>query len=49
MRIDAGTEGGDQFTFRQKEILEIFRGFHQANRHKMEPIPVCVIPESLKQ
>lgn len=49
MRIEAGTEADDQFTPRQKEILEIFRGFHRANKHKMEPIPVCVIPESLKQ
>jgi len=49
MRIEAGTAADDQFTPRQKEILEIFRGFHRANKHKMEPIPVCVIPESLKQ
>lgn len=49
MRIKYGTEACDQLTPRQREVLDIFRGFHQANRHKMEPIPVCVIPESLKR
>ena len=48
MQVEAGTEAGDQLTPRQKKILEIFRGFHRANRHKMSPIPVCVIPDSLK-
>jgi NAD+ synthase len=33
---------------RQKEVLSIYRTFHQANRHKMEPIPVCKIPEALR-
>ncbi len=49
MGVEAGTEAGEQLTPRQNEILEIYRGFHQANKHKMEPIPVCKIPESLKQ
>ena len=33
---------------RQREVLAIYRRFHQANRHKMEPIPVCRIPADLK-
>lgn len=33
---------------RQREILEIYRRFHRANRHKMEPIPVCHIPDELR-
>ena len=33
---------------RKKEVLKIFKKFHQANRHKMIPIPVCVIPERYK-
>jgi NAD+ synthase len=32
---------------RQKHVLEIFRTRHQANKHKMEPIPVCHIPPRL--
>jgi NAD+ synthase len=33
---------------RQKEVLSIYRKLNRANRHKMEPIPVCVIPKNLK-
>jgi NAD+ synthase len=32
---------------RQQEVLTIFKKFNQANRHKMVPIPVCIIPEDL--
>ena len=34
---------------RQKEVLNIYNNFHRANKHKMEPIPVCEIPESIKR
>jgi NAD+ synthase len=33
---------------RQQEVLAIFDRRKAANRHKMEPIPVCVIPAGLK-
>ena len=33
---------------RQTEVLSIYRKLNAANRHKMEPIPVCVIPQELK-
>ncbi len=33
---------------RQKEVLAIFQKFNRANRHKMDPIPVCRIPEALR-
>lgn len=33
---------------RQKEVLKIYNSFHQANKHKMLPIPVCNIPKELK-
>jgi len=32
----------------QKQVLAIYRRFHTANKHKMGPIPVCIIPESFK-
>lgn len=35
-------------TERQREVLAIFDRRHAANRHKMEPIPVCTIPAALK-
>ncbi len=34
---------------RQLDVLKIYRRFNTANRHKMIPIPVCVIPEDFKQ
>ena len=33
---------------REKEVLEIYNNFHNANKHKMVAIPVCEIPEGLK-
>lgn len=33
---------------RQKEVLQIYHRLHKMNRHKMEPIPVCIIPASLR-
>ena len=33
---------------RQNEVLAIYRRFNKLNRHKMEPIPVCRIPQALK-
>ena len=33
---------------RQRQALEIYIRLHKANRHKMEPIPVCKIPRELR-
>ena len=41
-----GDESG--LSVRQREVLAIFRRLHKANRHKMEPIPVCMIPDERK-
>lgn len=42
--------GGDESALddRQREVLAIYRRMHAANRHKMDPIPVCAIPDSLR-
>lgn len=37
-----------ELTTRQLEVLELYKKLHFANRHKMEPIPVCVIPKEFK-
>lgn len=34
---------------RQEKIISIYKGFHAANQHKMDPIPVCHIPQGLKE
>ena len=39
----------NELSDRQKEVLKIYRSYHQANKHKMEPIPVCELPLVLKE
>jgi len=41
---------GDRATLtpRQAEVLSIYERRHAANKHKMEPIPVCMIPDALR-
>lgn len=33
---------------RQNEVLNIYKRLNKINKHKMNPIPVCLIPENLK-
>jgi NAD+ synthase len=37
-----------QLSERERQVLAIYHRLHKANRHKMDPIPVCLIPEALK-
>jgi NAD+ synthase len=41
------THDAEKLSQRQKEVLGIYRKLHAANRHKMDPIPVCEIPGDL--
>jgi NAD+ synthase len=34
---------------RELEVLEIYSRLNKNNQHKMQPIPVCFVPELLKQ
>ena len=36
------------FSGREREVMEIYEKRHQANLHKMVPIPVCEIPREWK-
>ena len=36
------------FLGREREVFEIYTRFNSSNQHKMNPIPVCEIPENLK-
>ena len=47
MQFAAESIPEDQLSARQKEVLSIYRRLQQANRHKMDPIPVIKIPASL--
>ena len=48
MRFTAENGDEDILDARQKAVLTIYRRFNQTNRHKMEAIPVCRIPNDLK-
>ena len=44
---DAGKKAED-FSGRKKEVFTIFKKLNTINQHKMLPIPVCEIPQTLK-
>lgn len=46
-RADGGTSTA-ALSERQREVLSIYDSRNAANKHKMEPIPVCLIPPELK-
>ena len=48
MSIDGSHVDESALSDRQQEVLNIFRRFNSANRHKMESIPVCTIPDNLR-
>lgn len=38
----------EDYAGREREVMGIYRRLNQANRHKMVPIPVCIIPDELR-
>ena len=36
------------FSGREKSVFEIYKRLNASNKHKMDPIPVCIIPKTLK-
>ncbi|MWB95257.1 NAD(+) synthase [Flavobacterium sp. GA093] len=48
MLAAASGKTGADFTGREKSVFEIYKRLNTNNKHKMDPIPVCVIPEMLK-
>lgn len=48
MKMDAEGKMVENFSGREKEVFIIYKKFNSANQHKMIPIPVCEIPDSLK-
>ncbi len=44
-----GEHSNENLTERQQEVLSIFLSRNKANKHKVEPIPVCIIPDELKE
>lgn len=48
MAMDAEGKEAQDFSGRQQEVFKIYKRLNVVNRHKMLPIPVCKIPDSLK-
>lgn len=42
-----GKRRPEEFSGREREVLEIYTRLHKAMQHKVQPIPVCRIPEGL--
>jgi NAD+ synthase len=39
----------EDFLGRERDVFEIFSKLNKANKHKMNPIPICIIPEFCKK
>ncbi len=48
MAHEANPAGENELSERQKKVFCIYQTFHDSNKHKMLPIPVCRIPDSLR-
>ncbi|MDN3674699.1 NAD(+) synthase [Flavobacterium branchiarum] len=48
MLADELGKSATDFTGREKIVFEIYKKLNTANQHKMNPIPVCTLPEKLK-
>ncbi|NNK87360.1 MAG: NAD(+) synthase [Flavobacteriaceae bacterium] len=48
MAMNDQGKSADDFDGRNHEVFKIFKRFNTANKHKMNPIPICVIPPKLK-
>ena len=49
MRFEAEEQKEEDLDSRQQEVLQIYRRLHRASQHKMQPVPVCSIPDEIKQ
>lgn len=47
LAAESGKTAGD-FEGREKSVFEIYKRLNTSNKHKMDPIPVCIIPKTLK-
>lgn len=45
----AGQEMDVVLSERQHQVLTIYKRMNMANQHKMQPIPVCLVPDFLKE
>jgi NAD+ synthase len=48
MNLDEKRKNSHTFSDREKIVYEIYKRLNTVNQHKMNPIPVCLIPKGLK-
>ena len=48
MNFVESKKDSSSLTDRQKTVLTIYTNMNKANQHKMNPIPVCIIPKDIK-
>ncbi|MEZ4874087.1 MAG: NAD(+) synthase [Flavobacteriaceae bacterium] len=48
MNMNDAHKNPTDFIGRQKQVFELFLRLNKANQHKMNPIPVCEIPKSIR-
>jgi len=48
MNFSKKSESNDVLSSRETQVLEIYRNLHHTNQHKMNQIPICQIPDSIK-
>ena len=48
MQMNENGKSLKDFTGRQKIVFEIYKKYNKVNKHKMTPIPVCIIPKGYK-
>ena len=48
MQQDEEGKTGADFSGREKIAFEIYKRLNTSNQHKMQPIPICLVPKSLK-
>ena len=46
--VETSQESNVVLNERQQQVLAIYKRMHAANQHKMQPIPVCVVPDGMK-
>ena len=49
MQMDENGKTLNDFCGRQKEVFEIYKKYNSANKHKMNPIPVCLIANKYRK
>ena len=47
MKMDDEGKNASDFSDREQEVFKIYKRYNTANKHKMNPIPICSIPNDL--